>query len=77
MTDDGRMELNQATHEEVASLTPGLEMLGALRAAGYGDARMTWVLPRGFLADATMLWGRPVLHSDVPEPLLAFRVTRP
>jgi hypothetical protein len=73
------MEIDARALEEVASLAHGRVLLDHLRAADIwrGGEALTWVLPRDFLAEAAQLWGLPVLHADVPEPLLAVCMARP
>lgn len=36
-----------------------------------GPDDLTWVFPLTFLPDASQLLGLPVLHFDVPAPLLS------
>lgn len=62
-------------------LLPGLLLLDRLRTVALDDD-LVWVLPRDVLPVAAgdptaRLYGYPVLHADVPAPLLAHRLPTP
>jgi hypothetical protein len=61
--------------EQLELLTEGVVLQYRLREL-YVDQDLQWVLPHEFLPQLTHLHGLPVLHADVPYPLLAHKVQR-
>ncbi len=59
----------------VRSLSAGRPVLSRLKQHGL-DNDVTWVLPPDLLPDRDELDGIPIVHADVPGPLLAHWVRR-
>ncbi|ANY10640.1 hypothetical protein [Pseudonocardia sp. HH130630-07] len=66
----------EADQQVVArSLCAGRPVLSRLRRHDLADD-VTWVLPPDLLPDLDELDGVPIVHADVPSPLLAHWVRR-
>ena len=69
--------MSTETDPQVAarSLCAGRPVLSRLRRHNLADD-VTWILPTDLLPDLHELEGVPVVHADVPGPLLAHWVRR-
>jgi hypothetical protein len=66
------MDVMTLTEQQIAqlkALDPGVFTAHQLRQVNL-DHGLTWVLPIDFLPGCTQAYGIPVLHADVPAPLL-------
>jgi len=59
---------------EFALLAPLLVLYRRLETAQIARD-LQWVLPHTVLAGVTQAYGLPVVRADVPEPMLAYRLT--